>query len=68
MREALDGVLATVTPTLPLTLGDAAALFDLVRAHAPAPLIREVFIDHGEIVVRVFDGHRSVFERRLAAR
>lgn len=57
-----------MTPTLPLTYQDAAALFDLVRPHAPAPLIRDVMHDHREIIVRIYDGKTQIFERRLRAR
>lgn len=64
----LDRELARVTPTLPLTLGDAAVLFDVVRKHAPGPLIRDVMHDHKEIVVRIFDGSKKIYERRLRAK
>lgn len=68
LRVAIDGALVAVTPTLPLTVADAAALFDLLRQHAPTPLIREVFHDGRELVVRVFDGMTQIYERRLEPR
>jgi len=66
--SGLDRELAGVTPSLPLTYDDAAAIFDLVRSHAPGPLIRDVMHDHREIVVRIFDGKTQIYERRLRAR
>lgn len=63
----LDAALAGVRLTLPLTIADAAALFDIVRHHAPAPLIREVVLDGSAIVVRIFDGKRTVYEHRIKA-
>ena len=66
--SALNRLLDGVIPTLPLTYVDAAAMFDIVREHAPSPLIREVMHDHRELVVRIFDGNVKIFERRLAAR
>lgn len=52
-------------PTVPLTYDDAAAIFDIVWQYAPAPLIRDVMHDHREIVVRIFDGKRQIYEHRL---
>lgn len=67
LGAALDAALAGIKPTLPLTVADAVVLFDIVRVHAPAPLIRDVMHDGKEIVVRVFDGKVQIYERRLAA-
>jgi hypothetical protein len=67
LRAALDTALANVTPTLPLVTADAYALFDLMRQHAPSPLIRDVMLVDGAILVRVYDGRVQIYERRLEA-
>lgn len=48
-------------------MDDAAAIFDIVRRYAPAPLIRDVMHDHREIVVRIYDGKAKIYEARLRA-
>lgn len=53
---------------LPLTAEDAGALFDLIRPIAKQPLIRDVMHDHKAIIVRIFDGNRKIYERKLAVR
>jgi hypothetical protein len=63
----LDRELSGVKVHAPLTLDDAAALFDVVRPFAPAPLIRDVMHDHREIVIRIYDGKTQIYERRLRA-
>jgi hypothetical protein len=63
----LDRELAGVTPTLPLTYADAAAIFEIIRPYAPAPLIRDVMHDHKELIVRIYDGKSKIYENRLRA-
>lgn len=55
-------------PTLPLTYGDAAALFALAREHAAPPLVLDVMHDRKDLIIKVYDGKVQVYEKRLRAR
>jgi hypothetical protein len=65
LAAALDAALATVNVALPLTLDDVSALFALMRAIAPPPLVLDVMHNHRRFTVRVFDGKQQIYTREL---
>jgi hypothetical protein len=64
---ALDAALGSVVLSLPLTLGDTVALFDMMRGIAKPPLILDVMHDSKGITARVFDGQQEIFARVLTS-
>lgn len=58
---ALDGL----APQLPIEVADCVAVFERVRAAAPAPYTVDVYHDSREIRVEVRLGHEGVLKRVL---
>lgn len=61
----VDRALAGLRPTLPISLEDAAAVWDRLRPLVSAPMTLDVYHDHKQIVVQVKLRGESVLRREL---